>query len=71
MWFIERDTVEECTDNFESSNLRKKVSIYDEGERMIGWINFVTENIYKTLAKVNIFTIAYELDEADFHNILN
>jgi len=35
------------------------VSLYDEKEPLVGWINFVTPNSYKTIAKAKNFTVAH------------
>lgn len=70
LWFIEKGTIEEFTDRFENSDMRKLVTTYDEKEPTVGWINFLTQNCYKTLAKAKLFTIAYELEEGSFLGVL-
>lgn len=70
LWFIEKGTVEEYTDNFSDSKLSKVISFYNEKEPTIGWINFLTKAAFKTLAKAKNFTLAYELEEERFMHII-
>ena len=50
--------------------MRKKIAQYDSGDPAVGWINFLTQFNYATLAKTSNFTVAYELEEFKFKNIL-
>lgn len=54
--------VEEFTNNFESSSLRKRIFAYNEQDSLVGWANFLLQSGYKTLAKAKTFTIAYEIE---------
>lgn len=61
LWFIENGTIEEETDIFPGSTLRKVLSVYDEKNPLVGWINFLLPGSYQTLAKAKNFTIAHEI----------
>ena len=61
LWFIKNGTVEEYTDSFADSKLKKVISVYNEKDPVVGFTNFFTQNIYKTMAKTKGFTLLYEL----------
>jgi hypothetical protein len=44
---------------FEGSGLRKKVAVFNEKDSTVGWINFLTEAAYRTIAKTTVFTVGY------------
>ena len=50
--------------------MRKKIGRYDSSDSAVGWINFLTQFKYSTLAKTSEFTVAYELEETKFRNVL-
>lgn len=50
--------------------MSKVISFYNEKEPTIGWINFLTKIAFKTIAKATNFTLAYELEEEGFMNII-
>lgn len=55
---------------FKESTLRKKISTYDQKDSTVGWINFLTQSAYQTLAKAKNFAIAYELEEEGFMELI-
>jgi hypothetical protein len=46
------------------------ITLYNEKDSIVGWINVLTQSCYKTLCKAKIFTIAYELEESGFISTL-
>lgn len=72
LWLIESGKVDEYTNNFKDCPLEKKIARYDSSsDSAVGWMNFLTQNKYSTLAKTSEFTVAYELDENKFRSTLS
>lgn len=70
LWFIEQGAVEEYFDRFGESKANKKIAVYDDSERVLGWTNYISTNKYSSLAKTNTFTIAYEIEDDDFTKVI-
>ena len=49
----------------------KPIAIYEKNqEKTIGWINFLTDKPYKTMARAKTFTLSYEIKQEDFYRIM-
>ena len=69
LWFLESGVIEEYTDHF-GCELNKKIAHYDQQDSVVGWIRFLTQAKYSTRAKTTKLTVAYELDDHSFQNVL-
>ncbi len=60
--------MEDNSANFNDSEISKVLSVFtkDSDENLVGWINFLTDQFYRTIGQAKNFTIAYEIDKLEF-----